>query len=188
MSKKAVVFLAEGFEEIEAVTVVDVLRRAKVDVITVGLQSPVVGSRALKVVPDMEIADLPGDADAYILPGGMPGAANLASSNQVGKLITAAAKTGKIIAAICASPAVILGPLGLLTGKKVTCYPGMENKLPADAVMISDDVVVDGNIITSRGPATALFFALMLVEKLAGTDTAREVKNAVLANSLSRAT
>ena len=131
MAKKVAVLLAEGFEEVEAVTPIDYLRRAGLDLVTVstGKTKLVTGSHGIPLNADVLFSD-PGDRDAafwdaVILPGGMPGASNLAASAAVGKFLKDLAAAGKIVAAICASPAVVLAPLGLLAGRRFTCFPGM---------------------------------------------------------------
>lgn len=176
MKKRALIILAEGFEDIEAVTPIDILRRVNVDVTVAGLSSERVrGARGIVVETDAVLSDSDSSYDAVILPGGMPGAEHLASSSKVKKLILEMSSKGKIVAAICASPALVLGPLGLLDGKKATCFPGMETNFSARVKFVKDAVVQDGNIITSRGPATAFPFALKIVENLAGKDIAEMV-------------
>jgi 4-methyl-5(b-hydroxyethyl)-thiazole monophosphate biosynthesis len=182
MAKKAIIILADGFEEIEAVTVIDILRRAGIDITVAGLGNiNVKGSRGLNVVADKKLDELDIDYDACIFPGGMPGATNLASSGKVKTLIQKMNSTNKLVAAICASPAVVLAPTGILKNKSATCYPGMEQNFGSDVKYKDNNVVVDGNIITSRGPATALLFSLAIVEKLVGKEIADRVKKAVLA-------
>ena len=183
---KALVFLASGFEEIETVTVVDVLRRAGVDVTVAGLAPNVVeGAHGVKIVPDKSIDDLKvEDFDAIIVPGGNPGYKNLRKEPRVIAMIKKAFDSNKLVAAICAAPAV-LSDAGVLEGKACTIYPGMEEELEAGGGKPKQDiVVVDGNIITSRGPATALPFALKLAEKLAGKQVAEAVSKKTLANVL----
>ncbi|MFH1791995.1 MAG: DJ-1 family glyoxalase III [Candidatus Omnitrophota bacterium] len=180
MAKKAVVILADGFEEIEAVTCVDVLRRASVEVVVAGLGAKHTGSRGLIVTPDTTIDRIEPDFDAVVLPGGMPGATNLAASEPARKLITDTAKKGGIVAAICASPAVVLAPLGILDNKKATCYPGMQQKFGPKTAYTETAVVTDANVITSRGPATAMEFALAIASALADSDTVRKLRQALL--------
>jgi 4-methyl-5(b-hydroxyethyl)-thiazole monophosphate biosynthesis len=183
MAKKALVFLAEGFEEVEALTPIDYLRRAGIEVTTASITSSatVTGARGVPVAADTLVEELSkngklsaGVWDAVFIPGGMPGASNLAACPVVGKLFTEMAKAGKLIAAICASPAVVLAPLGLLEGKNFTCFPGLENKVKGGKHSL-EKVVVDGNLITSRGPGTAAAFALALIEKLAGSGAAKKI-------------
>jgi len=183
---KALVFLATGFEEIEALTVVDVLRRAGVDVTVAGLTSNVTeGKHGVKVVPDKSIDDVKvEDFDAVIAPGGNPGYKNLRKDPRVIAMVKKAFDSNKIVAAICAGPTV-LSDAGILEGKACTIYPGMDEELEAGGGKPKHDiVVVDGNIITSRGPATALPFALKLAEKLAGKQAAEAVSKKTLANIL----
>lgn len=184
MRKKAIVILAQGFEEIEAVTVIDVLRRAGIHVTVAGLSDVhVEASRGVVVVADKKLDEGELDFDCFVLPGGSVGAANLAVSEKVRSLLKAADQQGKIIAAICAAPDVVLGPLGILKNKSATGYPGMTKNFGNDAVYKEESVVVDGNLITSRGPATALIFALAIAEKLVGKEIADKVRKATLAIS-----
>lgn len=183
---KALVFLATGFEEIETVTVVDVLRRAGVDVTVAGLTPNVVeGAHGIKIVPDKSIDDVKvEDFDAFVVPGGNPGYKNLRKDQRVINIIKKAFNSNKLVAAICAGPTV-LSDAGILEGKACTIYPGMDEELEAGGGKPKHDiVVVDGNIITSRGPATALPFALKLAEKLAGKQAAEAVSKKTMANVL----
>lgn len=183
---KALVFLATGFEEIETVTIVDVLRRAGVEVTVAGLVPNVVeGAHAMKVVPDKHINEVNvEDFDAIVVPGGNPGYKNLRNSPQVLDMIKMAFNSGKLVAAICAAPAV-LSDTGILKDKACTIYPGMANELEQGGGKPKlDNIVVDGNIFTSRGPATALPFAIVLAEKLAGKDVAEAVSKKTMANIL----
>lgn len=183
---KALVFLASGFEEIETVTVVDVLRRAGVDVTVAGLAPNVVeGAHGMRIVPDKSIDDVKvEDFEAFVVPGGNPGYKNLRKDQRVINIIKKAFNSNKLVAAICAGPTV-LSDAGVLEGKACTIYPGMDEELEAGGGKPKHDiVVVDGNIITSRGPATALPFALKLAEKLAGKQAAEAVSKKTLANVL----
>ncbi len=172
---KAILILAEGFEEIEAITPLDVLRRAGVDCKTAGLGSKqITAAHGVTVQADLlvsEIKDLP---DAVILPGGMPGSANLGGSSEVKDLVMRAAEAGKLCAAICAAPVLTLGAWGLLDGRDATCFPGMENQFPASVRPLQESVVEDGNFITSRGVGTAMAFALTLVARLVSPEVADE--------------
>ncbi len=180
--KKALVVLAEGFEEIEAITCIDTLRRGSVNVTVAALApSPIKGSHGIAVHADVRLTDIRDEFDALVLPGGMPGASNLAASAAINALIDHMAQNSRIIAAICAAPAIVLSPAGVLSGKMATCFPGMENLFAASTKFLADPVVVDGSVITSRGPGTALRFALTVLEKLAGEETARSVGRAMLA-------
>lgn len=184
MSKKAIIILAEGFEELEAVTVIDILRRAGISVTVCGLgKKEVKGSRGTMIITDrvLEESDLAKSYDTCILPGGMPGAERLANSDIVGRLLVKMRSKNKVIAAICASPALVLSPLGILENRKATCYPGMEGLFPESTQYGQDNVIADGNLITSRGPATALEFAISVAGALCGKDIAKRVRKAVLA-------
>ncbi|MCR5482718.1 MAG: DJ-1/PfpI family protein [Clostridia bacterium] len=169
--------LAEGFEEIEAVTVVDILRRARFDIQTVSLTGSldVTGAHGITISADtiIEKADYD-DCDMIILPGGMPGTVNLAQSEILMNRIREFAEGNKYVAAICAAP-MVLAAAGILQGKKATIYPGMENKLEGAKVK-KDTVVTDGRIITSKGPGTAMEFALVIVELLRGKPIASTLK------------
>jgi 4-methyl-5(b-hydroxyethyl)-thiazole monophosphate biosynthesis len=190
MAKKIAVLLAEGFEEVEAVTPIDYLRRAGLELTTVstGKSKLVTGSHGIPLNADILFSDL-GDRgavfwDAVILPGGMPGASNLAASAAVGKFLKDIAAAGKIVAAICASPAVVLAPLGLLAGRRFTCFPGMEKKvdllLNSGGRWSEERVVVDGNTVTSRGAGTAGAFAVALIGILLGEEEGKAIARTVL--------
>lgn len=182
MAKKTIIILADGFEEIEAVTVIDILRRTGIEVTVAGLDNiEIKGSRGLKVRADKKLAESGSDFDACVLPGGAQGANNLAASQRVTELIQKMDRDKKIIAAICASPAVVLTAAGILKNKTATCYPGMQENFGKETTYKEQVIVIDGNIITSRGPATALEFSLVIAEKLAGKETAGKVRKAVLA-------
>lgn len=171
-------FLAKGFEEVEAIATVDVIRRAELDVCTVGVGSKLVcGSHNIPVFCDLEENEISinDDVDGIILPGGMPGTLNLEKSKVVNDLIDYAMKNNKLIAAICAAPSV-LGHKGLLKGKQATCFPGFEEEL--DSAIISDDfVVTDGNIITARGMGSAIDFGLAIAEYFSDKNSALRLKN-----------
>ena len=181
MVKKALVILAQGFEEVEAITPVDILRRAHVEVVVAGLKAKeITGSRGVTVVADKILDEDDFDYDALILPGGNPGASNLGKSQKVRAIIENMNNNGKVIAAICAAPAVVLAPMGILNGRRATCFPGLESKFADDVMFLEDNVVINGNIITSRGPGTSLEFALAIVEELICKDVASEIAKAVL--------
>ena len=167
--KKAYVFLADGFEEIEGLTVVDVLRRAgaEVEMVSVMDRKEITGAHGIKVEADRMIEEA-GEADLYVLPGGMPGTLHLKEHAGLCRLLNQAEKKEKHIAAICAAPSV-LGAAGLLEGRHATCHPGFEEKLTG-AITSEDAVVVDGNIITSRGMGTAIDFGLAIVDCLTDFD------------------
>ena len=162
--KECYIFLAEGFEEIEALTVLDILRRDNIVIKTVSItgSKEVEGAHAIKVIADKLLKDIDlKDAALLILPGGSPGTQNLKECEELMDMIRAFSNTNRRIAAICAAPTV-LGSLGLLEGKKACCYPGMESALTGAEVSM-EEVVTDGNITTSRGMGTAIPFALELV-------------------------
>ncbi len=171
------VFLASGFEEIEALAVVDVLRRAELDVITVGVgEDFVIGSHQIPVAADIYERDLVLDekVQAIVLPGGMPGTLNLEKSPVVQKAIDWAIENEKLVCAICAAPS-ILGHKGLLKGKEATAFPGFEEEL-IGATISEKYVVRDGNIITARGMGSAIEFGLQIAEVLAGEHTAKKIR------------
>jgi len=173
---RVLVPLAEGFEEVEALTVVDVLRRAEVDVVTAatGTDRHVTGKHAITVVADRMLADVADSTfDMVVLPGGVPGVPNLAADPTVARVVRAAADREDWVCAICAAPSV-LGDLGLLEGRAATIHPAWRDKLTCGDYS-EDTVVRDGKFVTSRGPGTALPFALTLATLLAGEDKAREV-------------
>lgn len=178
---RAAVLLADGFEEIEAVTPIDVLRRAGVEVVTLGVTGKrVKGAHGLVIEADEPVAQAPEELDLVVLPGGMPGAENLARSPEVKGLVERVSRAGKRVAAICAAPAVALAPTGLLAGRRATCYPGFEARFAPDVQASTERVVVDGALVTSRGPGTALEFALALVEQLVGAAKAAELRQKML--------
>jgi 4-methyl-5(b-hydroxyethyl)-thiazole monophosphate biosynthesis len=174
---KVLIPLADGCEEIEAVTVVDILRRAGVEVTTAGLgREPVTCSRRTTIVPDAALDDVMAEPfDMIVLPGGMPGAAHLKNDPRILKLLKEMANSGKYVAAICAAP-IALHAAGLLQNKTATSFPGFLDKLPGSHNYTSRTVVVDGNVVTSRGPGTAMDFALTLVELLAGPEQRHQVE------------
>ncbi|OIQ82061.1 chaperone protein YajL [mine drainage metagenome] len=166
---KVLVPLAPGCEELEAVTVVDILRRAGVEVITAGLlPGPVRASRGVVLVPDRLLDDvLDQEFDMIVLPGGMPGSAHLKNDSRILALLQSMAAADRYMAAICAAP-MALHAAGLLADRRVAGFPGVLEELPGSHRYSDDAVVVDGKIVTSRGPGTAIDFALTLVELLAG--------------------
>ncbi|MDR1761419.1 MAG: DJ-1/PfpI family protein [Bacteroidales bacterium] len=176
----AFVFLAPGFEEIEAITIIDVLRRAEIDVTTVSIPEEdddefwVEGAHGISVFSDIdfEYADFE-HGDILILPGGQPGANNLNAHKGLKTVLQEYFDQNKCIAAICAAP-LIFGEMGLLKGKRATCYPGYEAQL-IGAEIINEPVVVDGNIIIGNGPGAALKFALTIVEKFKGTEVMQQL-------------
>ncbi len=174
------VFLANGFEETEAVAPIDILRRNGQNVITVGIGEEVItSSHGITVVPDVTEADmsLMTDIDMIVLPGGMPGTLNLEKSRTVQDTIDYCAANGKFIGAICAAPS-ILGKKGLLKGKKATCFPGFEEFLEG-ADFTGEPVEKDGNIITARGAGVAVEFGLKLVEALSGKPASDKIRESM---------
>lgn len=181
MKTKAAVFLAQGFEDIEAVVVIDLLRRVGIEVAVVGVNSSqVIGSRGVKIIVDKQIEDLEDKFDAYILPGGMPGASNLAVNERLSNLLKEGKSQGKLIAAICASPAIVLAPLGILDNLKATCYPGMQTYFSKTTQYIEQPVVADTNIVTSQSPATAFIFALKIIERFRSIEMVNSLKKEIL--------
>jgi 4-methyl-5(b-hydroxyethyl)-thiazole monophosphate biosynthesis len=181
MSKRVLVPISDGTEEIEAACIIDTLRRAgaEVTVASVGALQ-VVASRGMKLLADVQIAHCVDQLyDCIALPGGMPGAEHLRDSAPLIEMLKQQRQSGRLYGAICASPAVALQPHGLLNKVKATCFPAMRDKL--NPVYASDErVVVDGNCVTSQGPGTAIAFALRLVEILFSATKARQIADAML--------
>ena len=176
------VFLAHGFEEIEALTTIDIMRRAGMNVTTVSInpELSVTGAHNVTITADELITNIDfNQADWLILPGGMPGASNLRACEPLCEALLQHNAGGKQIAAICASPTIVLATLGLLNGKNATCYPSMEN-YNCGANWTDEMVVIDKNIITGRGPAAATDFALTIVAQTCGADTANDVAAGML--------
>ena len=196
---KTYIFLADGFEEVEALTTADILIRAGVEVKLVKVTSSlsngvrplresdpddafVCGSHNIRVKADLALgvdvtADELTDGDCVILPGGMPGTKNLAASADVVRLIKAYNEAGKVVAAICAAPSV-LGLNGLLNGKKATCFPGNEEKL-VGATLVNTGAVIDGNIVTGKSMGSAVTFGLAVTERLLGKEAADKVEASI---------
>ncbi|MBO8437450.1 MAG: DJ-1/PfpI family protein [Bacteroidetes bacterium] len=174
--KKSFVFMAEGFEEIEALTVVDMLRRAAMPVSMVSItdEYDVQGAHGVTILADETISEADfSDAEWLILPGGMPGSSNLGACAPLAEILKAQNEAGGYIAAICAAP-FVLGQNGILKGKRATCYPGFEDRLTG-AEYTAAQVERDGNIITGNGPAQAISFAAAIIEKSLGAPTARRI-------------
>jgi 4-methyl-5(b-hydroxyethyl)-thiazole monophosphate biosynthesis len=177
---KVVILLAEGFEEVEAVAIIDVLRRAEIDVTSAGLhEGPVTSARKIIVLPDTVIDKIrTEDFDMVVLPGGQPGADNLNNDARVRTLLSEFHKKGKLTGAICAAP-YVLANAGILEGKHATSYPTYKDKL-GNVMYEEKTVVEDGNVMTSRGPGTALCFGLSIVAKLVGKEKAQQIRQAML--------
>jgi len=170
--------LAQGCEELEAVTVIDLMRRANIEVVTAGLDDqPVKGARSTVLVPDTQISKVADRKfDMIVLPGGLAGAENLNSDFRIHELLKRMSKEGKYVAAICAAPKV-LATAGLLEHKKATSFPGVLEKLALPLTELTTRAVqIDGTLITSRGPGTAMDFALKLIEVLLGQKARDEVE------------
>lgn len=177
---KVLVPLADGFEEIEAMSIVDILRRAGIEVVLAGLrEGPVESARRVKVIPDTILESvIPDEFDMLVLPGGQPGSDNLNADGRTRELIREFHAKGKTTAAICAAP-YVLANAGILEGRRVTSFPSVRDRL-GNVVYEEDSVVEDGTVLTSRGPGTAPCFALAIVARLAGDEKAVSVKNAML--------
>ncbi len=179
--KKAIVFLANGFEESEAVIPIDLLRRAGLDVTICSIDDDlcVESSHKVNLIADVKIDGIDTSSyDIYFLPGGMPGSLNLSQCWAVNEAVIKANSENKIVSAICAAPAVVLANLGLLDGKKATCYPGSEDNCEKKD-FLSDGVVKDGNIITAKSAAYAIDLALMIIETAVSKEKADEVASAI---------
>ena len=180
--KQAIVVLAEGFEEIEALGTADILTRFGIMTMLAGISGSIVsGAHDIRVAPDMFLEHTPGsDADAIILPGGLPGATNLMNCEALGAMVREAVAKGRIAAAICAAP-IALHAFGVLDGKTVTGYPGTEKLSTRPGLTYTGELVEhDGNIITGNGPSSALPFALALLAAITDDDTAQQVADGML--------
>lgn len=181
--KKVCVFADTGTEEVEALTIVDFLRRAGIvcDLVSNTDSLLLEGSHKIKIIADKKISDIENDFsyDALVIPGGIPGAYHLRDSKKLLSFIKGMASRGKKTAAICAGP-VVLDAAGVLEGKKATSYPGFDKQFKTKVDYRESLVVTDGNVITSRGPATAILLAFTLVEEICGRDAAEKLKAEVL--------
>jgi len=179
---KVLIMLADGFEEVEALTCADYLQRASMEAVLVSTSNDqiVEGSHKIKVIANKLLNDIVSSVNysAIIIPGGQPGATNLKNNKRVLELVKEFYDEEKIVASICAGPTV-LHEAGILDGKKVTCFPGYGDKL-IGAKVVNDIVVKDGNIITAMGPAAANYFAIKIVEALRGSEKARELRKSIL--------
>lgn len=176
----ALVVVADGFEEIEFSGTVDVLRRGGVETITAAAQATkeIKGAHGIKMYADLLLQDVQGEFDAVVFPGGYENSKTLAADLRVHRLAENYAAAGKWVCALCASPALVLSPLGLLKGKRATCHPSLVDEL--DAVVSSESVVTDAPFITSRGPGTTLLFGIEIVRQLRGEKIARELAESLL--------
>ena len=182
MTARALISLADGVEDIECVTLIDVLRRAEVEVVVASIEGRrmITCARGTRLTADTMLVDvLAQDFDLIVLPGGMPGAQRLAEHEPLAEKVREQAKAGKQFAAICAAPAVALQQYGVLKQRRMTCYPAFSDRL-SGCTFVDQPVVVDGNCITSQGPGTAMEFALTLVEQLSGKAKRKEVAEAML--------
>jgi len=179
---RALVPLAEGCEELEAITIIDLLRRAEIEVVSAALDDQQVKcSRGVKIVADTTLdAVIDDQFDLIVLPGGLPGADNLDNDPRISGLLKKISAAGGITAAICAAPKV-LASAGLLEGKTATSYPGFIDKMNLiNTRVVTDPVVIDEQLVTSRGPGTAMDFTLELIEKLCGRERRQTVENALM--------
>ncbi len=180
MSLKAMILLAPGFEDLEAVTIIDLLRRAKFQVAIISLrEDEVTGTRGTRIVTDGNLALLDRQSvfDLLVIPGGQPGTDNLAADSRVIQLFKAQATSGRWIAALCAAPKV-LAKAGLIKGKRITHYPGALTTTEQQGAMITDNPVeVDGKLITGRSPGAAMDFVLMLIEQIAGSHLRQSIES-----------
>ncbi len=177
---RVAIILADGFEEVEAVAIIDVLRRAGIDTIVAGLHDGHIAStRNVKIIPDTVIDTVNSDDfDMIVLPGGQPGTDNLNADPRVKELIRSFSKMGKLIGAICAAP-IVLARAGVLQGRHATSFPSYKNNL-GGALYEEESVVMDGNVLTSRGAGTALTFGLAIVERLINKEKAQTIKEEML--------
>lgn len=179
--KKIGIFMADGCEEIEGLTVVDIVRRAKMEIVMISItgKREVTSSHQVTFLTDALAAEVDYDTlDGIVLPGGMPGTLNLQADETVNKVIRQFATEGRLVCAICAAPSV-LGAAGILEGKCATCHPGFEEKLTG-AKVEENEVVVDGNVITSRGMGTAIPFALEIVRYFVDDETVEQVRKGLV--------
>ena len=177
MSLSVIVALADGFEEIEAVAPIDILRRAGLNVVTVGISGrTVIGSHGIVLTADQAWNDPP-PPDILVLPGGMPGSRHLGEHFGLQQMARQVAQSDGYLAAICAAPAFTLGAWGLLSGRNATCYPGCEELFPLNVTYRNEPVVVDGHIVTARGPGVALEFSFRLAELLQSAEAVDRLRS-----------
>jgi 4-methyl-5(b-hydroxyethyl)-thiazole monophosphate biosynthesis len=186
MTARALITVADGVEDLECVTLIDVLRRAEIEVVVASIESRrmITCARGTRMIADTMLVDvLAQEFDLIVLPGGMPGAQRLGEHEPLAERLREQAKAGKLFAAICAAPAMALQQFGVLKQRRMTCYPAFSDRLNG-CTFVDQPVVVDGNCITSQGPGTAMEFALTLVEQLVGKATRKEVAGVMLVPSL----
>ena len=178
---KVVIIMADGYEELEAVSIIDILRRAHIDISIAGLsEKPVVSARGIQILPEKTIDEIDPDSyDMVVLPGGGGCANNLIADARVSAILQNMEKTDKYTAAICAAP-YVLSEAGILKNKKATSYPSYQPKLVAKNVVAKDEVVIDDKVVTSQGPGTAIAFSLKLVELLEGAQVSQDIAKAML--------
>jgi 4-methyl-5(b-hydroxyethyl)-thiazole monophosphate biosynthesis len=182
MTARALISVADGVEDLECVTLIDVLRRAEIEVVVASIEGRrmITCARGTRLTADTMLVDVLAQAfDLIVLPGGMPGAQHLAEHEPLAERVREQARAGKLFAAICAAPAVALQQYGVLKQRRMTCYPAFSDRL-SGCTFVDQAVVVDGNCITSQGPGTALEFALCLVEQLLGKAVRKQVAEAML--------
>ena len=182
MSKRALIAVADGVEDLECVTLIDVLRHADIEVLVASIEERrmITCARGTRLTADAMLVDVLAQYfDLIVLPGGMPGAQHLADFEPLAERVRKQAKAGELFAAICAAPALALQSYGVLRQRRMTCYPAFSDRL-SGCTFVDEAVVVDGNCITSQGPGTALAFAMTLVEQLVGRGTRTEVAKAML--------
>ncbi|KMQ51683.1 DJ-1/YajL/PfpI superfamily protein [Chitinispirillum alkaliphilum] len=176
---RAIIVLADGFEELEAVACIDLLRRSPVEVCIAGLDSlTITGSHEIRLEADMLLENHTPGFDALILPGGMPGTKNLAHSTPLKEVIIKADHEKKLLAAICAAPTVLYSA-GVLKNKKATCYPGFEKQF-SETIFVEKPVVRDEHIITSRGAGTAIPFSLEIIKYICGSEHSEKIASSIL--------
>ena len=177
---RVAVILADGFEEVEATAIIDVLRRAEIDTVVAGLhEGHITSTRKVKIIPDTTIDTVSvDDFDMIVLPGGQPGTDNLNADLRVKELIKGFSRKGKLMGAICAAP-MVLASAGVLQGKHATSYPSCKARL-GGAIYEEKSVVTDGNVLTSRGAGTALTFGLAIVERLVSKEKEQKIKEAMM--------
>lgn len=179
MSKQALIILSEGHEEVEAITIIDLLRRADIGVTIAGLNKiKVKGAHGITIETDILLERFKGDFDAIILPGGMPGTNFLKESKAVLSIVYDSYERGLLCAAICAAP-IVLNAAGILSAKKFTCYPNFEEQIP-EGIFVKEPVVKDGSIITSRGIGTAIPFSLTIISYLYDRSSAETIASQIL--------